>query len=297
MITDGKFTVDGMEHKLRNIFVFGDTVKWEKQERDCLEKLFCQARQHNIRIWRAEKCGLEEAFAELKKQNKASLAVVSDRCTLKRVKELSAATLYFLKKDESVFGADMAVESFQEITVMFLQKVFCRHHRIPWTVLKTKQCILREAVPEDLCSFYDIYRQPSVEPWVEPMSEDFAKEQERLKSYIQTQYVFYDYGTWTIIDKDTGAVIGRCGLEPGKDGVQMGYLIREEYRCRGIAREVCSAVLTYAADELQLPEIKLYIDPANTASVLFAQSIGFHWYDSYVQGSMPVDVYMKTLLF
>lgn len=297
MITDGKFTVTGMEHTLNNIFVFGDTVKWEKQEKDYLEKLLYQAGRHKIRIWRAEKCGLKEAFAELKKQNKASLAVVSDRCTLKRVKELSAATLYFLKKDESVFGADMAVESFREITVMFLQKVFCRHHRIPWTVARTKRCILRETVPGDLDSFYEIYRQPSVKPWVEPMSEDFAEELERLKMYIETQYVFYDYGTWTIVDRSTGEIIGRSGLEPGKDGVQMGYLIREEYRRRGIAREVCSAVLAYAAEELQLPEVKLYIDSANTASVLFAQNLGFRWDYCNVQRDVPVDVYTKILLF
>ena len=104
------------------------------------------------------------------------------------------------------------------------------------TVIETGRLIIREFVPEDLEALYRIYESADTR-FLQPLSEDREEELEKLKSYIQYVYGFYGFGLWAVCLKETGALIGRCGLQVmfiGDEGeYEMGYMISGAYQGMG----------------------------------------------------------------
>lgn len=132
---------------------------------------------------------------------------------------------------------------------------------------------MRESIAQDYESFSSIYHMEGME-YVEPLES-----YEQFLSYLVNRYPFYGYGMWTITEKETGRVIGRAGLEEmeveGKIYTQLGYLLSEDMRGRGIADQVGKAILDYAKDVLYIEEIHVFIHPKNTPSKKLAEKLGF----------------------
>lgn len=153
------------------------------------------------------------------------------------------------------FGASFVFESPESLTRDYLEQVYRRSQGIPWDILETERCVLREMVCEDYPFFEEIYGEEGTADYVEPLFER-AEELEYIANYRKNVYEYYGYGIWTVLDKTTGVVIGRIGLDPKEDGtVHLGYLLSRKWQQLGIATEVCQAVLRYAKEELFLDEI------------------------------------------
>ena len=88
----------------------------------------------------------------------------------------------------------------------------------------------------------------------------------------------YGYGLFSVILKETGELIGDCGLEQMEvEGVQvaeLGYDFRSEYWNQGFATEAACAVRDYAFDILQLPQLISLIRVGNLASKRVAEKVG-----------------------
>lgn len=207
----------------------------------------------------------------------ATIALVDNEAAKEKAMAAHLPVVYYSHQCIGGYGADMLLMSFGEIGYDFFAQIFDRFHGQPWTILETKRCLLREAVIEDLDAFYEIYAEPSVARFIEPLSYDYEEEKEKLAAYIKHQYPFYGFGTWTILERDSHAIIGRAGLniDTTTGNVQLGYLIREEYQGQGIATEVCEAILRFAKKELELTEVGLRVDPENEASIKLAKKLGF----------------------
>ena len=103
------------------------------------------------------------------------------------------------------------------------------------------------------------------------MTGDEAKEKEAYLAYVRKMYGFYGFGLWTVAQKVTGNVIGRCGLSlpseecdclraafeknqrsPGTEEpcLELGYLIGKKYQRQGYGLEAGREVLRYAFDRL-----------------------------------------------
>lgn len=132
---------------------------------------------------------------------------------------------------------------------------------------------MRESIAQDYESFSSIYSMEGME-YVEPLES-----YEQFLSYIVNRYPFYGYGMWTITEKETGRVIGRAGLEEreveGSVYTELGYLLSEDMRGRGIAYQVGKAILGYAKEVLYIEEIHVFIHPKNTPSKMLAEKLGF----------------------
>ena len=221
----------------------------------------------------------------------SALALVDHEADKEQAIAAHLPVVYYSHQCIGGYGADMLLMSFGEIGYDFFAQIFDRFHGQPWTILETRRCLLREAVLEDLDAFYEIYAQPSVARFVEPLSYDYEEEKEKLAAYIKHQYPFYGFGTWTILEAKELcqatqasapydaplAIIGRAGLniDETTGNVHLGYLIREEYQGQGIATEVCEAILKYAKNQLELTEVELCVDPLNEASIKLAKKLGF----------------------
>ncbi len=144
-------------------------------------------------------------------------------------------------------------------------------------ILETKRCIVREFTMEDMDALFELYEQPGITRFVEPLY-DWEKEKEYQKNYISLVYGKYGYGLWMVEDKNH-QIIGRIGVErheydpPGV--LELGYIIAPFRQGRGIATEVCRAVLHYAAETLQSNLVYARIHPQNKASNHLATKLGF----------------------
>lgn len=212
-----------------------------------------------------------------------AIALVSSEIMLLQLKVLGLPVVYYSHECTGGYGADMLLMSFSEIGFDFFQQIFDRHHGQPWIIAETKRCMIRESLLSDLDDFYEIYAQESVAKYMEPLSLDYQEEQDKLRAYIKNQYPFYGFGTWTIVDSQTKQVIGRAGLELRDDmeGLELGYLLREEYQGKGIAYEVCERILEFAKNQLEVTDIFVKIDASNARSIKLAKKLNVKIYETY----------------
>ena len=66
---------------------------------------------------------------------------------------------------------------------LFFQKVYERAHNLPWTILETKRCVIRELSMEDLPALFELYAHPEVTRFMEPLFE-WEKEKEYQEKYM-----------------------------------------------------------------------------------------------------------------
>lgn len=162
-----------------------------------------------------------------------------------------------------------------------LVKIWQRQRRLPWMILETARCVVREFVPEDLEAIRALYDEEA-ERFLEAPSEDTEKERKILEAYIDRVYRLCGYGHWAVISRQTGELIGRIGFSfpnssapgPAPDAT-FGYLVRKDMRGKGIAREVCAALIEYGFSQLGFERIGADAALSNTASAKILRSFGF----------------------
>ena len=194
---------------------------------------------------------------------------------------------------------DMIVQGFEEIDMNFLVRAYQRFFGLPWEIVETNRCLVREMTLQDLDALYELYRPQEVTRYLDGLDEDRQKEEARLKDHIRCMYRFYGYGMWAVVEKSTGRLIGKAGfghlavedaLMPGDDCLmpekdcpvvedtlrpELGYLIAADKQCQGYATEVCRAILEYGWRELGFSQVYCCIRKENRASVHLAEKLGF----------------------
>lgn len=179
---------------------------------------------------------------------------------------------------QSYEAADILIEGFEEVDFFFLERIYQRKHGIPWRVIETERCYLREMTLEDLDELYEIYGEEGIADYIEPLYNR-QEEEAYTKAYIQNMYGYYGYGMWLVFDRFTDKMIGRAGLNnqeiEGEIILEMGYLIRNGYQNQGYATEVCKAILDYAAEALEFPCVYCLVDSENEKSICFLRKMKF----------------------
>ncbi len=141
--------------------------------------------------------------------------------------------------------------------------------------IETDRLVIRESSGRD---FSRIYAMLLSEGNAGP---DENEELEKYLAYIHTAYPVFGFGLWSVVLKETGDVIGWCGLQPiGNEDtplgrIELGYLIDREFRRKGYACEACRAIMDYAFQRLELDEVYVQIDGQNKQSLRLAQRLGF----------------------
>lgn len=165
----------------------------------------------------------------------------------------------------------------EEMDPAFTKRDRLRKAGLPVEIARTKRLVIRETVMEDVPELYRMYKEPGMERFIRPMQETLEEELEFMRAYISHAYLFYDFGLWTVLEKDGGQIVGRAGLflsELLDDAVELGYLIGQKHQKKGYAREAGRAILSYAGEVLDLEEIHLLCDCQNTASIRTAKALG-----------------------
>lgn len=169
-----------------------------------------------------------------------------------------------------------AVMDFEGIDYTYLCDIYKRFFHIPWTILETERCVLREMTPEDLDALYEVYADPEISRYTEALYEDREQELAYMKDYIEHVYRFCGLGIWVIVEKQINRLIGRAGLafRDGYDTPEIGFIIGKEYQRRGYAYEVCRAILKYCKG-LDMKTIRVIYQKENRASEELCKKLGF----------------------
>lgn len=171
----------------------------------------------------------------------------------------------------------MWAEGFEEIGLTFLTRVYERYHGLPWTILVTERCVVKEFSLDYLDALFALYDGEGMTEYIEPLYP-YEQEREYQEAYIRHMYGFYGYGMWIVCDRDTGALIGRAGLERREElggELELGYVIGVPYQRKGYATEVCTAILQYAEEELEQSGVCCLIEKGNEVSEHLARKLGF----------------------
>jgi ribosomal-protein-alanine N-acetyltransferase len=153
-------------------------------------------------------------------------------------------------------------------------------------------------VPDDLDALAALYRDPEVRRYFPEGTLTSEETREELEWIIDVYYERYGFGLWATILRETGEMIGRCGLLPWRAvptatgelilrpadehpvggatyEVELAYLLAKEQWGRGLASEAARAIVNHAFGSLRLPRLICLFDPQNHASRRVAEHVGF----------------------
>jgi ribosomal-protein-alanine N-acetyltransferase len=167
------------------------------------------------------------------------------------------------------------------------------------TVIETERLVLRHLTMDDVDALAEIYRDPDVRRYFPEGPLDAEETRDEVAWVIDVYYGRFGFGLWATILKDTGALIGRCGLLPWTavpelgggltiqhvashlpepDGswleVELAYLLHKPYWGRGLGTEAARAIVGYAFDQLHLERLICLFEPENVASRRVAEKVG-----------------------
>lgn len=187
------------------------------------------------------------------------------------------SSIAYLQSKKEYENVRYAIECFAGLDRQYLERVCLRYAGLPWKILETERCLVRETMVEDVDAFYDIYGEPSITAYMENLFADREEEIRYTKGYIENVYTFYEYGLWTVLDKKSGQIVGRAGISWREDTetTELGYVIAKPFQHKGIAFEVCQAILCYAREELGIEEVCAYIKKENAPSKALIRKLGF----------------------
>lgn len=218
------------------------------------------------------------------------LYITDDADVLKDLlaKELPVvAYLHENNKGRDMSGAKYAFEIPEQLDATYFERVYRRYMDIPWDILETDRCYVRETKVEDVDAFYEIYREPGMTQYTEDLYENKISECAYVREYIEKVYKYFEFGIWTVMLKESGQVIGRAGLNvrEGYDLPELGYVIGRPWQGRGIATEVCRAILECAKSEYGFERVMTIIQKENEVSLKLAKGLGFQIQDEIWQNN------------
>ena len=132
---------------------------------------------------------------------RASLWITDDEHLAKECVKCGRPVLGVLTKEnaeQSFEGVSYLVSDLPDVEPQYLEKVYRRQAGIPWDILETERCLLRETTVQDADAFYKIYADPSITEFMEDLPKDRDAYTAWLQDYAKNVYEFFGYGIWTI---------------------------------------------------------------------------------------------------
>jgi len=169
------------------------------------------------------------------------------------------------------------------------------------TIIETPRLLLREMTPADRSDLCMILQDKEVMyAYNGPFSD------EEVNGWLERQtgrYREWGYGLWAVVLKQTGEMIGQCGvtrqLWNGEEMLEVGYLFRHSHWHQGYATEAARACMEYAFNVLGASEVCSIIRNNNIPSQRVALRNGMRKAEGvmvkhYRGAEMPHWLYLTT---
>ena len=160
-------------------------------------------------------------------------------------------------------------------------------------ILETSRLLLREMTWDDYPAICEILQDAQT-----MCAYEHAFSDDEAKQWMEKNFARYEkdgFGLWAVSLKDTGRVIGQCGLTtqhtPTGDMVEIGYLFNRAFWGSGYAIEAARGCKKYAFEVLKLPVVCSIIRESNLSSRNVAEKNGMRvageWLKHYYGIDMP----------
>lgn len=163
-------------------------------------------------------------------------------------------------------------------------------------IFETERLLLRKQVPGDVNALREFHCNPENVRYYHDAPTTLEEIREQLEWDLDWYQNHDDLGTWAIIHKETGKLVGLCSLMPwtvdGIEEVEMAYVLAEEYRGQGLGTELSRGVVKYAFEKLQLSRIISLIEPDNVLSRHVVEKAGMQFEKEGHDETGPFMVYV-----
>ena len=143
-------------------------------------------------------------------------------------------------------------------------------------VIETERLFLREMTEEDFPALYRVLGDSNI-----MKHYPYTYDENRVRDWISRnieRYRVFGFGLWAVCLKETGELIGDCGLTMqligGEIKPEIGYHIRSDKQRLGYAKEAAIAVRDWTFDNTPFNIVYSYMKHTNEPSVKTAISYG-----------------------
>ena len=149
--------------------------------------------------------------------------------------------------------------------------------------IETERLFLREMVEDDFEALRRVLGDRDIMRYY-PYEFDDA----RIRSWIarnRERYSTFGFGLWAVCRKDTGEMIGDCGLTmqviDGQIRPEIGYHICADHQRQGFAREAACAVRDWSWRNTPFRAVYSYMKAENIPSIRTAMAYGCEYAGEY----------------
>lgn len=135
-----------------------------------------------------------------------------------------------------------------------------------------------DGVDADAAMMLALLNEPS---FIQNIADRGVRTLDQARQYLRQgtmrSYADHGLGMYAVEVKETGALIGNCGLvrREGLDAPDIGYALLPAYVGQGYAEEAARAVIADARGRLQARRLRAIVNPDNAASIRLLQKLGF----------------------
>jgi ribosomal-protein-alanine N-acetyltransferase len=163
--------------------------------------------------------------------------------------------------------------------------------------LETDRLTLRGMRVSDASDMYEYARRPSVTEYLTWEPHASVEETREYLTYVGQRYRTGDFYDWSVVDKETGRMIGTCGFTSFNcpaDSAEIGYVLNPAFQGRGLATEAVQRVLQYGFEELNLHRIEAHFIEGNDASRRLMERVGMT-FEGFARESMRIKGKYRTI--
>jgi ribosomal-protein-alanine N-acetyltransferase len=145
--------------------------------------------------------------------------------------------------------------------------------------LETARLIIDELTAKDASFTLEMLNDPS---FIKYVADRGVRTEEAARAYIHDRvaasYKEHGFGMGAVRLKDSGEIIGMCGLvkRDTLEDIDIGYGFLPKFRGKGYALEAALAVMKMGQEDFGLHRLLAIIHPANTGSRALAENMGMH---------------------
>lgn len=143
-------------------------------------------------------------------------------------------------------------------------------------ILETERLLLRRQQASDIDFLTELWADPQVTHYLGgPRDRDWLRTafEETARDPFAEQF-----DLWPVIEKETGQVIGHCGLlDKDIDGqieIELSYVLASSAWGKGYATEIARAIKKFAFEKLEIRRLIALIEPGNEPSERVATRVG-----------------------
>ena len=150
-------------------------------------------------------------------------------------------------------------------------------------MIETERLCLRELTPDDYDALYAVLADSDI-----MQHYPYTFDEARVRRWIIRNIERYEqdgFGLWAVVLKETGEMIGDCGLTMqligGQIKPEIGYHIRADHQRKGYGAEAAIAVRDWTFNNTPFNMVYSYMKHTNEPSAITAMAYGCKQVDEF----------------